>query len=139
MRTYLGYVPTSDTVQTQIFRFFTTTLRYDQPSIQHSDITIRQHTNNPSKRRDTPQVCPPKSNRRFPPDIFPLPFGHKKSLERFLLRGFKGQRPAPSLFRSSCGATGLGPCAGGKEWNPRASANLFYFFFLFSPFSEIRT
>ena len=59
-------------------------------SIFHNDITARQHTSNPSNRRDTPQVCPQGNNRRFPLDIFPLPFGHKKSLERFLLRGSKG-------------------------------------------------
>ena len=77
MRTYLGYVPTSDTVQIPIFQFYT-------PTSPHNN------TQTIPNRRDTPQVCPPKSDRRFPSDIFPLPFGHKKSLERFLLRGSKG-------------------------------------------------
>ena len=47
-------------------------------SILHSDITARQRHKPFPNRRDTPQVCPPRGNRRFPHDIFPLPFGHKK-------------------------------------------------------------
>ena len=34
-------------------------------SILYSDITIRQHINYPSNRRDTPGVCPQESNWRF--------------------------------------------------------------------------
>ena len=77
MRTYLGYVPTSDTEQIPIFQFYT-------PTSPHNN------TQTIPNRRDTPQVCPQGNNRKFLPDIFPFPFGYKKSLERFLLRGSKG-------------------------------------------------
>ncbi len=63
--------------------------RYNQRSIafQHLHQSNQQHPN----RRDTPGVCPPESNIHFPAQrcSVSLPFEHKKSLERFLLRGSK--------------------------------------------------
>ena len=79
-RTYLGYVPTLDTVQTHIFRFCIPTSLHD-------------NTQAIPKRRDTPQVCPPKSNRRFPPEIFPLPFGLKCALAALDFRTYLGYVP----------------------------------------------
>ena len=110
MRTYLGYVPTSDTEQIPIFQFYT-------PTSPHNN------TQTIPNRRDTPQVCPPGSNKRFPPEIFPLPFGHKKSLERFLLRGSKGAVTYSPDFSVPSARRGL------TSRNPRAMAALFYFFF----------
>ena len=101
-------------------------------SILHSDITSQQHTSNPSNRRDTPQVCPPRGNRRFLPDIFPFPFGYKKSLERFLLRGSKGavtyspDFSVPSARRGLTSLFGMGRGGTLVLWPP-------YSLFLFPP------
>ena len=80
MRTYLGYVPTSDTVQIPIFQFYT-------PTSPHNN------TQTIPNRRDTPQVCPPRGNRRFQPDIFPLPLGHKCASVALEFRTYLGYVP----------------------------------------------
>ena len=119
MRTYLGYVPTSDTVQIPIFQFYT-------PTSPHNN------TQTIPNRRDTPQVCPQGNNRKFLPDIFPFPFGYKKSLERFLLRGSKGavtyspDFSVPSARRGLTSLFGMGRGGTLVLWPP-------YSLFLFPP------
>ena len=77
-RTYLGYVPTLDTVQTHIFQFYT-------------PISPHDNTQTIPSRRDTPQVCPPGSSIRLSQTFLNATFlGIKKEDISFDISSSKG-------------------------------------------------